>query len=57
MIRKSVGLDFNFLTSWFFFGGLSIHLTTAILAHLFSYNMTWGATKKVLLLLFKYGMD
>lgn len=35
------------LLSFFFFGGLSIHLTTALLAHLFSYNITWGATKKV----------
>ncbi|KAG5643831.1 hypothetical protein DXG03_009562 [Asterophora parasitica] len=32
---------------FFFFGGLSIHLTTALLAHMFSYNITWGATKKV----------
>lgn len=32
--------------SFFFFGGLSIHLTVAVLAHLFSYNITWGATKK-----------
>lgn len=31
---------------FFFFGGLSIHLTTALLSHLFSYNITWGATKK-----------
>ncbi|KAL4071885.1 glycosyl transferase family group 2-domain-containing protein [Scleroderma citrinum] len=31
---------------FFFFGGLSIHLTQALLAHLLSYNMTWGATKK-----------
>ncbi|KAF8621383.1 hypothetical protein AX15_007840 [Amanita polypyramis BW_CC] len=31
---------------FFFFGGLSIHLTAAILAHMFSYNITWGATKK-----------
>lgn len=31
---------------FFFFGGLSIHISTAILAHLFSYNITWGATKK-----------
>ncbi|KAF8063422.1 glycosyl transferase family group 2-domain-containing protein [Lyophyllum atratum] len=31
---------------FFFFGGLSIHLSTALLAHLFSYNITWGATKK-----------
>jgi hypothetical protein len=32
--------------SFFFFGGLSIHLSQALLAHLFSYNITWGATKK-----------
>jgi hypothetical protein len=32
--------------SFFFFAGLSIHLTTALLAHLFSYNITWGATAK-----------
>lgn len=31
---------------FFFFGGLSIHISVAILAHLFSYNITWGATKK-----------
>jgi len=31
---------------FFFFGGLAIHLSQAILAHLFSYNMTWAATKK-----------
>lgn len=31
---------------FFFFGGLSVHLTQALLAHLFSYNITWGATKK-----------
>ncbi|KAF7311950.1 hypothetical protein MIND_00206600 [Mycena indigotica] len=30
----------------FFFGGLSIHLSTAILAHLFSYDMQWGSTGK-----------
>ncbi|KAG6816081.1 hypothetical protein H0H93_008560 [Arthromyces matolae] len=30
----------------FFFGGLSIHLSTAILAHMFSYDMTWGSTVK-----------
>ena len=34
------------LDSFFFFGGLSIHLTQALLAHMFSYNITWGATKK-----------
>ena len=32
--------------SFFFFGGLSIHLSQALLAHLFSYNIVWGATKK-----------
>jgi len=31
---------------FFFFGGLSLHLTGSILAHLLSYNITWGATKK-----------
>ncbi|KAH9950816.1 glycosyl transferase family group 2-domain-containing protein [Amylocystis lapponica] len=31
---------------FFFFGGLSIHLSISVLAHLFSYNITWGATKK-----------
>ncbi|KAF8839998.1 hypothetical protein BDN67DRAFT_1011860 [Paxillus ammoniavirescens] len=31
---------------FFFFGGLSIHLSQALLAHMFSYNITWGATKK-----------
>jgi hypothetical protein len=32
--------------SFFFFGGLSLHLSGAVLAHLFSYNIAWGATKK-----------
>lgn len=32
--------------SFFFFGGLSIHLSVAILAHLFSYNIQWAATIK-----------
>ena len=36
----------NRIGSFFFFGGLSIHLAQALLAHLFSYNITWGATKK-----------
>ncbi|EKM51445.1 uncharacterized protein PHACADRAFT_178076 [Phanerochaete carnosa HHB-10118-sp] len=31
---------------FFFFGGLAIHLSQALLAHMFSYNITWGATKK-----------
>jgi hypothetical protein len=30
----------------FFFSGLSLHLAGAVVAHLFSYNMTWAATKK-----------
>jgi len=34
------------MISFFFFGGLGIHLSTALLAHLFSYNMQWQATKK-----------
>ena len=34
------------MDSFIFFGGLSIHLSKAILAHLVSYNITWGATKK-----------
>ncbi|KAF8623867.1 hypothetical protein AX17_007269 [Amanita inopinata Kibby_2008] len=42
LIENSTWVPFFF----FFFGGLSIHLSTALLAHLFSYNMTWGATKK-----------
>ncbi|KAF9230503.1 glycosyl transferase family group 2-domain-containing protein [Melanogaster broomeanus] len=29
-----------------FFGGLSMHLSVTLLALLFSYNITWGATKK-----------
>ncbi|KAJ7850100.1 glycosyl transferase family group 2-domain-containing protein [Mycena leptocephala] len=42
LIENSTWVPFFF----FFFGGLSIHLTTALLAHMFSYNMTWQATKK-----------
>lgn len=29
-----------------FFGGIGIHLSQALLAHLFSYNIQWSATKK-----------
>lgn len=29
-----------------FFGGLSFHLNLALLAHMFSINMTWGTTAK-----------
>jgi hypothetical protein len=32
--------------SFFFFGGLSIPISQALLAHLFSYNITWSATVK-----------
>lgn len=32
--------------SFFFFGGLAIPVSQALLAHCFSYNITWGATKK-----------
>ncbi|KAJ7186447.1 glycosyl transferase family group 2-domain-containing protein [Mycena filopes] len=42
LVENSTWVPFFF----FFFGGLSIHLTTALLAHMFSYNMTWGATVK-----------
>ncbi|THH32339.1 hypothetical protein EUX98_g1834 [Antrodiella citrinella] len=31
---------------FFFFGGLAVPLSAAVLAHLFSYNITWGATVK-----------
>jgi len=31
-----------------FFGGLSFHLSLALLAHMFSINMSWGATAKEL---------
>jgi hypothetical protein len=33
-------------THSFFFGGLSVHLSQALLAHLFSYNINWTTTKK-----------
>ncbi|KAG6836635.1 hypothetical protein H0H93_005662 [Arthromyces matolae] len=42
LVENSTWIPFFF----FFFGGLSIHLSTALLAHMFSYNITWGATKK-----------
>ncbi|KIJ39927.1 hypothetical protein M422DRAFT_174596 [Sphaerobolus stellatus SS14] len=31
---------------FFFFGGLSLHLTAAILAHMFSVNISWSSTVK-----------
>ncbi|KAH9958463.1 glycosyl transferase family group 2-domain-containing protein [Russula dissimulans] len=49
--QRSIASSFLENITWvpfffFFFGGLSIHLSQALLAHLFSYNITWGATKK-----------
>ncbi|KAH9987635.1 glycosyl transferase family group 2-domain-containing protein [Russula compacta] len=49
--QRSIISSFTENVTWipfffFFFGGLSIHLSQALLAHLFSYNITWGATKK-----------
>lgn len=29
-----------------FLGGLSLHVSSALLAHMFEINMTWGATAK-----------
>jgi hypothetical protein len=29
-----------------FLGGLSLHVSSALLAHMFEYNMQWGATSK-----------
>lgn len=29
-----------------FFGGLSLHVSQALLAHMFEYDMSWGATAK-----------
>jgi len=49
--QRSIASSFLENITWvpfffFFFGGLSIHLSQALLAHLFSYNIMWGATKK-----------
>ena len=33
---------------YIFLGGISIHVSEAILAHMFEINMTWGATAKEL---------
>ncbi|KAH9946762.1 hypothetical protein B0H21DRAFT_693218, partial [Amylocystis lapponica] len=38
--------NITWIPFFFFFGGLSIHLSDAVLAHLFSYNITWGAMRK-----------
>lgn len=42
----SIPLRLTPILSFFFFGGLSIPVSQAILAHLFSYNITWSATVK-----------
>ncbi len=34
------------MCSFFFFGGLSIPVSQALLAHLFSYDISWSATVK-----------
>ena len=46
LIARTYFLTFRLYYSFVFFGGLSVHLSQALLAHLFSYNITWGATKK-----------
>jgi hypothetical protein len=41
--------NFKWMPLFFiFFGGLSFHLNLAILSHMFSINMEWGATAKEL---------
>ncbi|KAF7430553.1 hypothetical protein PC9H_006261 [Pleurotus ostreatus] len=46
-ILESLFENIKWLPFFFiFFGGLSVHLSIAILSHLFSINITWGATKK-----------
>lgn len=41
--------NFKWLFMLFIFlGGISVHLSQAILAHMFEINMTWGATAKEL---------
>ncbi|KAE9389013.1 hypothetical protein BT96DRAFT_1003645 [Gymnopus androsaceus JB14] len=49
--RKNIFSAFIENITWipfffFFFGGLSVHLSVALLAHLFSYDIKWEATKK-----------
>ena len=46
VLQHSLRVPDHRLYSFFFFGGLAIHISVALLAHLFSYNITWGATKK-----------
>ncbi|KAH9918851.1 uncharacterized protein B0H18DRAFT_851125, partial [Fomitopsis serialis] len=37
----------TYRVAFFQFGGLSIPVSQAVCAHLFSSSMTWGATKEV----------
>jgi hypothetical protein len=44
----ALGEQFKWLFLLFIFlGGISIHVSEALLAHMFEINMTWGATAKV----------
>jgi hypothetical protein len=46
---SALGENFKWLFMLFIFlGGISIHVSEAILAHMFEINMTWGATAKEL---------
>ncbi|KAI6111864.1 hypothetical protein EDD16DRAFT_1694095 [Pisolithus croceorrhizus] len=45
-IETATWSDVYAISSFLFFSGLSVHLTVALLAHMFSYNITWSATKK-----------
>jgi hypothetical protein len=46
VLPPSLSSSLTLWPSFFFFGGLSIPLSQAILAHLFSYDITWSATIK-----------
>ena len=46
VLQHSLRVPDHRLYSFFFFGGLAIHISVALLAHLFSYNITWSATIK-----------
>ncbi|KAH9914551.1 uncharacterized protein B0H18DRAFT_1125480 [Fomitopsis serialis] len=44
---KSFLINVMWIPYFFFFGGLSIPVSQAIIAHLFSHNISWGAKKEV----------
>lgn len=47
LICQLVGENFKWiLMLGIFLGGLSLHVSSALLAHMFEINMTWGATSK-----------